>query len=169
MQTLHWRRQNRKVRTLEPTPFKSEQEFEATVFAMPELFVDIFLLKRQVRGSGKPGIPDIVGIDSEGNVCIMEMKNVAIDATVIPQVLKYAIWAQSNPDSIQNLWLEAEDRPEDWEIEWVRLDARIVVIAPSIDRTTLEHVSKITYPVDLIEVTRWTAGRDSWLLVNRLQ
>lgn len=169
MQTLYWRRQGRKVRTLEPAPFKSEQEFEATVFATPEIFADIFLLKRQVRGGGKPGIPDIVGIDSEGNVCIIEMKNVPVDATVIPQVLKYAIWAQNNPDAIKNLWLEAEDRPEDWEIEWDRLEARILVIAPSIDRTTLEHVSKITYPVDLVEVTRWTASRDSWLLVNRLQ
>ncbi len=169
MQTLYWRRQSGKVQALEPAPFKSEQEFEATVFATPELFADIFLLKRQVRGGGKPGIPDIVGIDSEGNVCIIEMKNVAVDATVIPQVLKYAIWAQSNPDSIKALWLEAEDRPDDWEIEWDRLEARILVIAPSIDRTTLEHVSKITYPVDLVEVTRWVTDRDSWLLVNGLQ
>jgi len=169
VQTLYWRRWNRRVRALQSGPFKSEQEFEAAVFATPELFADIFLLRRQVRGGGKPGIPDIVGIDSEGNVCIIEMKNVPVDATVIPQVLKYAIWAQSNPDSIKSLWLEAEDRPEDWEIEWDRLEARILIIAPAIERTTLEHVSRITYPVELVEVTRWSAGRDSWLLVNRLQ
>lgn len=169
MQTLYWRPRTGKVRPLEPAPFKSEAEFEQTVFATPGLFAEIFLLKRQVRGGGKPGIPDIVGIDAQGNVCIIEMKNVPVDATVIPQVLKYAIWAQSNPDSIKTLWLEAEDRPEDWQIEWDRLEVRILVIAPSIDRTTLDHVSKITYPVELVEVTRWSAARDSWLLVNRLQ
>lgn len=169
MQTLYWRPRIGKVRPLQPAAFESESEFEKTVFATPELFAEIFLLKRQVRGGGKPGVPDIVGIDAEGNVCIIEMKNAPVDATVIPQVLKYAIWAQSNPDSIKSLWLEAVDRPEDWQIEWDRLEVRILVIAPGIDRTTLEHVSKITYPVELVEVTRWVAGRDSWLLVNRLQ
>ena len=39
-------------------------------------------------------LPDIVGIDSDGNVCIVEMKNVAINASIIPQVLAYAFWAQ---------------------------------------------------------------------------
>ncbi|HLC28307.1 MAG TPA: hypothetical protein VJL07_02555 [Dehalococcoidia bacterium] len=69
---------------MEPAPFKSEAEFEQAVFAAPELFAEIFLLKRQVRGGGKPGVPDIVGIDAQGNVCIIEMKNVPVDATVIP-------------------------------------------------------------------------------------
>ena len=114
MQTLYWRHRNRRIRALESAPFKSEQEFEAAVFATPQLLADIFLLKRQVRGGGKPGIPDIVGIDSEGNVCIIEMKNVPVDATVIPQVLKYAIWAQSNPDSIKSLWLAKCARKRGW-------------------------------------------------------
>jgi hypothetical protein len=31
------------------------------------------------------------------------MKNTNVDAVVIPQVLKYAIWAETNPDSIKAL------------------------------------------------------------------
>ena len=34
-------------------------------------------------------------IEGMANVCIIEMKNKSIDASVIPQVLKYAIWAES--------------------------------------------------------------------------
>lgn len=39
---------------------------------------DIFLLKRQIRGGNETGIPDMIGLDSEGNVCIIEMKNVSV-------------------------------------------------------------------------------------------
>jgi len=122
MRTLYWRRRRRKVKALEAAPFKSEQEFEQAVFDTPELLSEIFLLKRQIRGGAKPGIPDIVGIDANGRVCIIEMKNVPVDATVIPQVLKYAIWAQTNPDSIKSLWLEV--RASGWKPTPVRRTGR---------------------------------------------
>lgn len=169
MPSLYWKRKTGRVRPLVLAPFRSEQEFEQYVFLTPELLEDVFLLKRQVRGGGKPGIPDIIGMDVDGKVCIIEMKNVAIDAAVIPQILEYAIWAESNPDSIKSLWLEAPDRPDDRTIDWDNLEVRVLVVAPSIDRATLEHVNKINYQVELIEITRWTSGRDTWLLVNRLE
>lgn len=48
------------VKALLATPFKTEDEFERTVFGTSELLEDIFLLKRQVRGGNKSGIPDIL-------------------------------------------------------------------------------------------------------------
>jgi len=165
---LYWHK-GKKVVPINASPFKSEQEFEQTVFETPAVLGDIYLLKRQIRGGSKPGIPDIVGIDSEGTVCVIEMKNTHVDANVIPQVLKYAIWAGTNPDSIKSLWLEATNRPEGLEVNWEDYSVRILVIAPSIDRSTLEHVNKITYPVDLIEIARWSQAKESWLLVNKLE
>lgn len=167
--TLYWQRKGREAKQVALTPFKSEHDFEQTVFETPALLADIFLLKRQVRGGGKRGIPDIVGVDDEGNVCVVELKNSRVDAGIIPQVLEYAIWAASNPDSIRNLWLEAKKRPEDQTIDWDNYSVRVLIIAPSIDPKTLEYVNKIAYPVELIEVTRWMAGPNSWLHVNRLQ
>jgi hypothetical protein len=165
---LYWRKGTKAV-LLNASPFKSEQEFEQTVFDTPAVLGGIYLLKRQIRGGSKPGIPDIVGIDSEGTVCVIEMKNTDVDAGVIPQVLRYAIWAETNPDSIKSLWLEATDRPEDLEVNWEDYSVRILVIAPSIDRSTLENVNKIAYPVDLIEIGRWSHAKQSWLLVNKLE
>jgi len=165
---LYWRT-GIKAKLLNADPFKSEQEFEQTVFDTPDILGEIYLLKRQVRAGAKPGIPDIVGIDSDGVVCVIEMKNTPVDASVIPQVLKYAIWAETNPDSIKSLWLEAADTPDGLQVNWEDLTVRILVIAPSIDRTTLEHVNKIDYSVELIEITRWTQRKNSWLLVNRLE
>jgi len=165
---LYWRKAKR-AGLLTASPFKSEEEFEQTVFETPDVLGDIYLLKRQIRGGSKPGIPDIIGVDADGAVCVIEMKNTNVDAGVIPQVLKYAIWAETNPDSIKALWLEATDRPEGREINWEDYEVRILVIAPSIDRNTVENVTKINYQVDLFEIGRWSKGKQSWLLVNKLE
>jgi len=168
MANLFWKTKA-DIKSLLATPFKTEEEFERTVFETSELLEDIFLLKRQVRGGSKSGIPDIIGLDSDGNVCIIEMKNVPVDANIIPQVLQYAFWAESNPDSIKSLWLESENKPDDLSISWDDMQVRILVIAPSIFRSTLDIVEKINYQVDLIEIKRWIEGNNTLLLVTKLE
>jgi hypothetical protein len=161
MSNLFWKT-NTHTKALLETPFRSEEEFERIVFTTSELLDDVFLIKRQVRGGVKPGIPDIVGVDGDGSICILEMKNVPVDAGIIPQVLEYAIWAETNPDSIKSLWLECDDKPEDLEMDWDDFEVRILIIAPSIHRTTLKFVERINYPVDLIEVKRWVRPRTNF-------
>ena len=168
MANLFWKT-SQGTKSLLAILFKTEDEFEKTVFETPELLEDIFLLKRQVRGGKKSGIPDIIGIDNDSNVCIIEMKNVSVDASIIPQLLQYAFWAESNPDSIKSLWLECENKPDDLSISWDTLEVRIIVVAPSILRSTMDILEKINYPVDLIEVTRWVEGKSQLILVNKLE
>jgi hypothetical protein len=165
---LFWKKA-RTTRSLIDKPFASEDEFERLVFETSGLLEDIHLIHRQVRGGGKPGIPDIIGIDDAGAVCIVELKNKAITADVIPQVLEYAIWAGNHPDSIRALWLETEDRPEDLEIDWNNLQVRILLLAPLIDRSTLEYIERINYSTDLIEVKRWQLGKEQFIMMNRLE
>ena len=88
MANLFWKNKQITKRILK-NPFNSEEEFEKIVFEKPEILEDIFLPKRQVRTGNKSGIPDIVGIDKDGNICIVEMKNNTVDASIIPQVLQY--------------------------------------------------------------------------------
>ena len=168
MANLFWKNKQT-TKSLLATPFKSEEEFEKTVFETPEILEDIFLLKRQVRGGNKTGIPDIVGIDNDGNICIVEMKNVTVDASIIPQVLQYAFWAETSPDSIKSLWLECDNKPDDLSISWDDFQVRIIVIAPKILPSTLDIVDKINYPVDLIEVSRWVEADNHLLLVKKLE
>jgi len=168
MANLFWKTP-KGIKALLATPFKTEDEFERTVFSTSELLEDIFLLKRQIRGGSKSGIPDIIGIDSDGNVCIIEMKNCPVDSSIIPQVLQYAFWAEKNPDSIKSLWLECDNKPDDITVSWENLQVRILVIAPSILRSTLDLVDKINYMVDLIEVKRWVEANNEILLVNKLE
>ena len=168
MANLLWKT-HRLTKKLLSTPFQSEEEFEKFVFETPEILEDIYLLKRQVRGGRKPGIPDIIGIDDDANVCIIEMKNTKVDYSIIPQVLQYAIWADKNPDSIKALWLEADDKPEDLEMSWENLAVRIIIIAPEILPSTLQYIDKISYPVDLIEINRWAEKENHFALVKKLE
>jgi hypothetical protein len=168
MANLFWKSKSG-IKSLLATPFKTEEEFERTIFDTSELLEEIFLLKRQIRGGNKTGIPDIVGVDNDGNVCIVEMKNVTVDASIIPQVLQYAFWAETNPDSIKSLWLECDNKPDDLQINWDTFQVRIIIIAPSILRSALAIVEKINYDVELIEVKRWVEGENQLLLLDRLE
>lgn len=168
MANLFWKTKDG-TRNLLATPFKTEEEFEKTIFHTREILEDIFLISRQIKGGKKSGIPDIIGIDNDGNVCIVEMKNTPVDASIIPQVLQYAFWAETNPDSIKTLWLECENKPDEISIDWDNFQVRIIVIAPDIFRSTLEIVKKINYPVDLIEIKRWVEDENQLLLVNKLE
>lgn len=165
---LFWK-QSAGTTSLLATPFKTEDEFERTVFETQEILEDIFPLTRQVRGGNKTDIPDMIGIDNDGKVCIIEMKNVDVDASIIPQVLKYAFWAETNPDSIKSLWHECDNKPDNLPIRWDSIEVRIIVIAPKILRSTLDIVDKINYQVDLVEVNRWVEGDNSFFLVTRLE
>lgn len=168
MANLFWKT-NEDTKSLLSKSFKSEEEFETIVFNTPEILEDIFLIKRQIRGGNKSGIPDIVGVDYDGNICIVEMKNVDVNPSIIPQVLEYAIWAEANPDGIKNLWLECEEKPDKLAITWEDFEVRIIIIAPNILKSTLDFVDKINYPVDLIEVQRWVDEENQFLLVNKLE
>lgn len=168
MANLFWKTKTITKSLLE-IPFKTEEEFEKTVFNTKELLEDIFLLRRQVRGGSKTGIPDIVGVDRDGKICILELKNTPVDASVIPQVLEYAIWAETNPDSIKSMWLESDKRPEQLEVDWDNIEVRIVVIAPSIASATLQFVQRINYSVDLLEIKRWIEGTNEIIMVNKLE
>lgn len=168
MPNLFWRTTDGKTINLAETPFKTEDEFERYVYEVGDILSEIFILSRQVKTPSRKDIPDIVGVDEENNVVIIELKNHAVDEDIIPQVLRYAIWAETNPDSIRALWLEAKDVPDDVSINWDNLTVRIVIMAPVIPASVLRLVNKINYQVDLLEVQRFTsADGHEFILVNK--
>ena len=144
-------------------------EFEEIVFDSKEILTDIIPLKRQVRGGRKTGIPDIIGIDTDGNVCVIEMKNEIVEPKIISQVLEYALWAENNPDSIRVLWQQLIDQPEDIDIDWDNLEIRILVIAPEISQAAVDAAQKINYPVDFLEIKRWVVRDNQFYLVKKLE
>ena len=167
MQKLYWKTKSGKVLSAIETPFKTEDEFERYIETAREVLSDIFILKRQVRAGGD--IPDMVGIDADNNVVVIENKNVMVDEGILPQLLRYAVWAETHPDAIKAMWLEAKDQPKNLGIDWDRLQIRVVVLAPAIKLTVPRLIKKIGYRVDLIELKKFVVGKDEFILVNKLE
>ncbi len=168
MANLLWHSKSR-PKILNETPFKTEEEFEKIVFDSKEILAEIIPIKRQIRGGRKSGIPDIIGIDTDGNVCVIEMKNETVEPKIISQVLEYAIWAETNPDSIRVLWQELKDAPEDIEIDWDNLQIRILVIAPKITQAAVDSAQKINYQVDFLEINRWIDKENQFYIIKKLE
>ncbi|MEX2145098.1 MAG: hypothetical protein WD712_01855 [Candidatus Spechtbacterales bacterium] len=112
----------------------------------------------------------MVGVDKENNIVIIENKNIAVDEKIIPQILGYAFWVQSNPDSIKALWLELGEKPEDVEPDWDNIEVRIMVFAPEITRNIARLIKRsLNYEVDLIEIKRFAEDKNEFILVDKIE
>lgn len=168
MLNLYWK-SGKQTRNLEAKPFQSEAEFEKYIFDNQDILGgDIYIVHRQVRTGSRQGIPDMIGVDQDAHVCIIELKNAEADEAILPQALSYAIWAETNPDSIKAIWLESQQRPEEIEIDWDNLDVRVILIAPSFKATVPRMAGKMGYPIDLVQVRRYGFEGDEFILVEAL-
>jgi hypothetical protein len=169
MRNLYWKSCGT-TRTLIEKPFKSEAELEAFIFANQDILGgDVFILYRQIRTGAKQGIPDMLGVDQDDQVCLIELKNVEAGEEILPQALGYAIWAETNPDSIRAIWLESKTKPEDAQIDWDNLSIRVILIAPSFKSTVPRMAGKLGYPIDLIQVSRYALEDDEFLVVESVE
>lgn len=167
MQKVFWKPKRGKVIAITEVPFRTEDEFERYVLTAKEILSDIFILKHQVKGGRD--IPDMVGIDQDNRAVIVENKNKPVDEAILPQIMRYAIWADTHQDAIKAWWLEAKDRPDDLEVDWDRLQIRLIVLAPSIKPTVPRLVKKLGYAVDLVEIKKFAIGSDEIVFVNQLE
>jgi len=168
MANLYWKK-DKKILAATETPFKTEEELERYLLDTRGILSDIYILNRQVRARAISGIeiPDMIGVDSEGTIVIIENKNVPVDEKIISQVLNYALWAEANPDSIKNLWLEADQ--EGVEPEWDNLQIRIIIVAPEIKQHLAKFISKIGYQIDLLEIKKFNIGKDEFIILNKIE
>lgn len=168
MQNLYWKTEN-ETRVLVENPFQSEIDMEKYLFSNQDLLGDVSIIYRQVKTGQKKGIPDMIGVDQDARICIIELKNHMADEDILPQVLGYAIWAETNPDSIKAIWLESKQKPEDIKIDWDKLDIRVILVAPTFKITVPRMASKIGYPIDLIQIHRYSFNENEFLSVEFLE
>jgi hypothetical protein len=168
MANLYWKKES-KILAATETPFKTEEELERYLLDARGILSDINIINRQIRTKTVSGIeiPDMIGVDSEGSIVIIENKNVPVDEKIVAQVLNYALWAETNPDSIKNLWNESDQ--EGVEPEWDNLQIRIIIVAPEIKSHLAKFMSKIGYPVDLLEIKKFNIRKDEFIVINKIE
>lgn len=167
MQSLYWKF-NGETRTLVENDYPSEQELEKYIFSNQDLLGDVSIIYRQIRTGSKQGIPDMLGVDQDNRVCIIELKNQIADEDILPQALGYAIWAETNPDSIRAIWLESKNKPEEITIDWDNIDLRIILVAPGFKTTVPRMAGKIGYPIDLVQIKRYSFEQNEFISVEFL-
>jgi len=165
---LYWKTKNGTI-TLEPKQFKSETDFEQYIFENQEVLGgDINIIHRQIRTGSKQGIADMIGVDQDSRLCIIEVKNIEADENILPQALGYAVWAESNPDSLKAIWLESKSKPDSIQIDWDRFELRIILVAPSFRNNVPNMASKLGYKVELYQIRRYSYENNDLLLVDVL-
>ena len=169
MQNLVWKNDKNVTTNLVESRFSSEREIEEYLCNTGEFIDDIFIISNQIRAGNQRDIPDILAVDNDGNIIIMELKNTTVDEDILPQVLKYAIWAETNPDSVKSLWLETKNRPDDISIDWDNLSIKIVVIAPKIKKSVVRVADAINYELELIEIKKFVDGKNEFVLMNKVE
>lgn len=169
MPNLFWRKPSGEILNVIESPFRTEEELERYLQKTRELLSDLFIVKRQVHTSHRTDIPDLIALDKEGSVVIIELKNGPVTEDVIPQVLRYAIWAETNPDSIRAMWLELETKPEDISITWENLSVKVLIIAPSVSPRVLRLANKINYPVQFLEIKKFSTEKNEFILTSQLE
>ena len=147
----------------------SEEEIERLIFDIKNIFPDVFILKRQLQTYTKEERIDLVGVDNENNILVIEIKNKIVDESVIPQVLRYALWVETHPDAIKSIWLEQKDKPEDFIFDWEKeFNLKIIIIGPSFKPSVAKLINKITYPAELVEFKKFTDGTNEYIFLNKL-
>ena len=169
MLNLYWRTAEG-TRNLVEAPFASESHLERYLFEHQDILgSDISILHRQIQTGNRQGIPDMIGVDQDAHICLLELKNVEADESILPQALGYAIWAETNPDSIKAIWLESKDAPDDIEVDWGDLEIRVILVAPAFKENVQRMASKMGYPIDPVQVRRYSLDSDELLLVEFLE
>jgi len=168
MQNLYWKF-NGETRTLVENAYPSEQELEKYIFSNQDLLGDVSIIYRQIKTGNKQGIPDMLGVDQDNRICIIELKYQIADEDILPQALGYAIWAETNPDSIKAIWLESKNKPEDITIDWDNIDIRVILIAPGFKTTVPRMAGKIGYPIDLVQIKRYSFEQNEFISVEFLE
>lgn len=146
-----------------------EEEIEKMIWENKGILPDISLLSRQVQSYGGADRIDLLGLDSDNNIVIIEVKDEEVDERVISQVMRYAFWVETNPDSVKTLYLEKKDKVEDFEFDWSQEPSiRILIVAPSFNQDVKKLISKVSYDIELIELKKFNDGKNDFIFVNQL-
>jgi len=148
---------------------RPEEAIEKIVFETRNILPDVFFLKRQLSTYKGEERIDLVGLDNENNILVIEIKDETVDESIISQVMKYAGWVETHPDSIKSIWLEQKERPEDIVFDWEKeFNVKIMIIAPSFTPSVQKLINRITYPVELIEFKKFSDGTNDYVFLNKL-
>jgi hypothetical protein len=170
-------------RKLVPTPMPSEAELESLIAGdVSVLGLDVLLIGRQVMTAYGKRI-DLLGIDSEGDLHVIELKRDRTPREVVAQALDYGSWVKSlDFDAVATISAEFAGGTRLEELfadrfgtsipEAINQDHHLVVVASELDAGTeriVGYLSSLGVPVNVVFFRHFVdEGRSylvrSWLI-----
>lgn len=148
-------------------PFRPEEELEKFIQEHPEIIGNVTVLQRQ--SGDKRDQPDIIAVDAKGSVVVVEVKDETADYDVVSQVLRYALWAEHNPDSVRVLWKDLREKASSSEPDWNNMKVRAIVVAPDFEPSVTKAIVKIGYETSLLRVNRFITDGEEFVVVNDVE
>lgn len=151
-------------RRLAPSPMPSEAELEDLIAGDASVLgLDVLLIGRQVMTAYGKRI-DLLGIDSEGDLHVIELKRDRTPREVVAQALDYGSWVKSlDFDSIAQICAEFSDGTHLEELfadrfgsplpDAINQEHHLAVVASELDSSTeriVEYLSGLGVPVNVV-------------------
>lgn len=147
---------NKEAEKLKKVDFKNEKEIENILEENPSIVSSSIIIARQgqLDFAGSKHIPDLIGVDEEGRIQVIELKNNQVSLDILPQVLRYQSSAKEYPSDIRLLWERFNDRPKGLELD-TKLSPEIIIAAPSISRELKDTVTSMSMEFRLVEISKF--------------
>ncbi len=160
-----------KLQNVEREDFSDEiVDLEDFIVKNSKILGNVVVLDHQIRTGTKEGIVDILALDTEGQgqVVVVELKNIHADEYVIPQVLRYARWVKNNPDFVLGRIREkrAELEQKNINLEKIDTNPRIILVAPSFESELIKMSEDIGYAVDFLAISRYKMGNETFVVTD---
>lgn len=152
---------------IEECPFTDEPyDMQSFVKKNSNILGDVFIFGEQEQGGGRL---DLLGIDKDGRVLIIELKNECVGASILGQVLQYKLFWKGSPDRLANLWGQAEDKPQDVQIDTENVEPKIIIVAPEFDQSLPKIAAMENLDIDFIQISRYLHGDETFVVVNQIE
>jgi hypothetical protein len=173
-----WRIDGDAVKEVAQAALASEERLEDIVQERPEILGlgDLLLIGRQVVTDFGKRI-DILAIDSEGDLCVIELKKERTPREVVAQALEYGFWVERlSYEEISEIYARHHDgddfdsafssRFESEAPEAVNTEHKLFVLASGIDASTeqiVEYLRGYLVPVNVLLFTYLNDGGHEYL------
>lgn len=152
---------------IDEKPFEAEEKIEDFIYKH-NILKGITIIDRQISSQTNKEKPDLLGIDEQNNIIVIELKNDTASEDVIAQVLRYAFWVETNPDTIYKLINEKEDIPEN-DFNPSNFDVKILIIAPNFRANVPRLINKIDYETTLMEIKKFEKDNNIFVFTNEVK
>jgi hypothetical protein len=151
-------------------PFSNETvDMEEFVKKNARILGDLIIFGEQIISAGRDKRIDLLGLNKDGDILIIELKNDIVNKDVLGQVFGYRNYWKRHVEAVKIRWNEFKEKPEGIEPDFSNFDPKILLVAPNFEQELLEIASLEHFPIEFVEIGRYAYEESTFVIVNRME